>query len=686
MARRTLRRISRRLGGEGVEEAALCARALSSLLGRRPAGERLAGDPTALTRAALTARVLTLRDPVPWPNAVMRQLDPDDAAFLPVVGLHPVLAARERVRLGLPERTPVAHVDPLGWCSIEDGPGVSVWFGEGGQAWTLGRRPDEHASDAPPVVQERCAQGAGLLTRTRRGDLSLSLRHWPVVLDGEVAYAIEAVLELHAGAPRPVRLAFAMRPAGREGTAPMFHLTRDNKARWSVGGLPVLALQRPGDEVLTGTAATADPWHLFAGLVAGEAPLRPGPVDLRCGSGQCSAAEITRATLVPGEPLRRLAIFSPPAGVAASLVRTSARSLWAGAVADRKGLLAAGAEVELARHDPLLQACRDRLLVEPVPGNLPACLGAVALARLGFASRAADRLGAWLARIGRDGRGPKGEAEDSAVLAWAASEYVRWSGDRGWLQDHLQPWRRLLDRLVKDEAEAGGRPLFGPDGSVAWTATWRAAALLGSAAVLREVEPDHARWAIAGGHLREALPGLLGEAPWSAHPDRAADGSSAGLLTAAWLGLMPIEHPGVRLTVAHIRRHHWHGGGVLLHAGTHLAATSLWAAVASRLGEDVDPVGIIAELSSPTHALPTGRHPTRGALGRGDDYLSTALFVMLALDSVRVGRRSLRFTPDLRRARDLPTPFGRVDVDTLPDGRREVRSRWWGPAPTVSTD
>lgn len=686
ISRRTWRRISRRFGGEGVEEAAGCARALTSLIGRRPPGERLGGDPTTLTRAALTARVMALRDPVPWPNPVMRQCDPDDPAFLPVAGLHPVLVARERVRLGLPERNPVAHVDPLGWCAVGEGPSVSVWFAVGREAWTVGRRPDEAASAAPPVEQERLFEGAGLQTRTCRGGLSLTLRHWPVTLDGEVAYALEACLELEGPAPRPVRLAFVVRPAGREGAAPIFNLTRDLDARWSVGGQPVLALARSGDEVYAGTAADLDPWHRFAGLHRGEAPLRPGPVELSCPAGQCSAAEVVRATLTPGQPLRRLAVVAPPKGAPAALVRTSARSLWTGAVADRRGLLASGAEVELAAHADLLRACRDRLLVEPVPGNLPACLGAVALARLGFLRRAGDRLGSWLSRIGRDGRGPRGEAEDGAVLAWAAAEYVRWSGDRGFLQDNRAPWRRLLERLVRDEIEPGGRPLFGPDGSLGWTATWRAAALLASAQVLREVEPEHTAWAIAGGHAREALPELLGPAPWSVHPQRVADGASAGLLTGAWLGLLPLEDPGVATTLAHIRRHHWHGGGVLLHAGTHVAATALWAAVAARLDEELDGVGLVAALASPVHALPTARHPARGALGRGDDYLSTALFVMLALDAVQVGRRTLHIRAGLRSARDLPTPFGRIDVESPESGPRRVRGRWRGPAPVLTVE
>lgn len=682
MAGGRIRRIGRRLGGGNVEEAASCARALTAWLGRRPAGEILTGDPVSLSRSALTARVLGSQDRVPWPHPMMRQLDPDDPAFLPVVGMHPVLAGRERIRMGLPERTPVSHVDPWGWCAVNDGPSVAVWFGRDGVFWPVGRRPDEAGSRGFSVSQSR--SDPGLRTVCERGGLRLELHHWPIVLDGRVAFAIEACLETDSDEPLDVALAFAIRPAGREGSAPIFHLTRDTAGLWRVDDQPFLALARTGDAVYTGTRATLDPWHaLERGVPATD---RPGKVDVRCPAGQCAAAEVSQTRLASGKHWSRLAIFAPPQSAPQALARTSARSLWAGARADRAGLLAAGATFQLADHGTLLASCLDRLLLEPVPGNLPACLGAVALARLGFVRRAGDRLSTWLGRVGRDGRVPRGEAEDGAVLAWAAAEYVRWTGERGWLHDHRAPWRRLLDRLVRDPAEPGGRPLFGPDGALAWTAIWRAVGLLDSASVLRELEDDHASWALAGGAQREALRTLLGEPPWTARPDRAPDGSSAGLLTAAWVGLLPPDHPGVQATAAHVRERWWHGGGVLHMRGTHVAATVLMAGVRARTDDEFDPLGLVAPLGSSVGALPTARHPTRGALGRGDDYLSAALFVLLALDRVQVGRGTIRVRPGVVEVKDLPTPYGRIDVHTAPDGSRSLVGRWRGLAPKVSID
>ena len=78
---RRLHRLVSALGGNRVEEAAACARALTAIVGRMPTMELLPGGASAVTRAVLTARVMAAQDPVPWPAAVMRQLDPDDPAF-----------------------------------------------------------------------------------------------------------------------------------------------------------------------------------------------------------------------------------------------------------------------------------------------------------------------------------------------------------------------------------------------------------------------------------------------------------------------------------------------------------------------------------------------------------------------------------------------------------------------------
>ncbi len=680
-----LGRLARNLGGLRVEETASCARALTAMVGRMPSVELLPGGAAQVTRAMLTARVLGARDRSPWPNAMMHQLDPDDPAFLPTLGMHPVLAARDRTLLGLPEGDRVAWVDPGGWIGVGDGPSVTAWWAVDHHVRVVGRCPGQQRTvDCTRQVQARSDTGVGVRTTVENNGLEIVLVHWPLILEGRVAWALHLRATSTAEAPVAGRLALALRPMTAEGVAPIFRLERDREGLWKADGVPLLAMARPGTECFASDGRGADPWQAFLGACRRErAPLpNATPLDVRCPAGQASGVEVWPFSLRPGESTSAFAIIAPPAGTTSALLRTSAPTLWASANADRRGLLSSGCAVRLGEHQALLEACRDRLLTGPERRGLAASLAALALARLGFTRRAGDRLARQLSEVRRGGRMLGAGPEEPAALAWAAAEYVRWTGDTAWVREHSKSWCRLLDRLLEDAPQPGGQSLFGPDGSLRWTRLWRAAALLSSASVLRK-ESHHRAWALAGGAEREGLPELLGQAPWSASPDRAADGSAAAMLAAVWLGLVPASDSGVADTVAFLRERCWHGGGVLLGGGAHCAATTLFAAAVSRIDERFDALGTIAALASSTGALPTARHPARGALGEGDDPLAAALFVLLALDRVWVQRDRITVLPGLAAATDLPTPYGRLDIRTGANGRVHVVGRWRSRAPRV---
>ncbi|MCK6503760.1 hypothetical protein L6R53_10230 [Myxococcota bacterium] len=693
LARRGRRQLGRLLQREVVEDAAACARALTALVGRAPEGLSLPGGPSSVPRALLTGNALQVMAACPWPSAMMRQLDPDDPAFLPPLGMHPVLAARDRTLLGLPERGRLAWVDPLGWCGLGDGPAVTAWFGEGepgggGGCWPLGRAPDEaRAPESAPVEQRRGEGGLGVVTRGRRGSLELELSILPVVLDGAVAWALVARLRRLGGSAGPAHLSFALRPAGTEGVRPVFQLARDAAGLWTADGVPILAVGERGQHALLGSHGQPDPWALL-GAGGGGLQGAAAPGQVHCPVGLASGAEVYRAWLAPGQELARLAILAPPRRTAEVLERTSAESLWAGAQADRRGLLQSGCELVLSSHNHVLEAARQRLLVEPVDPDeavsLGGLLGAVALARLGFQRRAADRIAAGLARVRRDGtlEGAEGP-ETAAALAWAAAEHLRWTDASTQARATRRAWLRLVEGLVRAPLQAGGFALFGSRGSRRWSAIWRAAALVGCAAVLRDHHhvargEDATRWGLAGAAAAEELDGWLGDGPWTSARDRVHDGSAAALLAAVWLGVVSPQHRGVGPTLVALRQRQWHGGGVLLHGGAHIAATALLVAAEERRSPGLDQLDLVARLASPTGALPTARHPTRGAVGEGDDVLSAALFVLLAVERVQAGRGVLRLLPGLQRARGLPTPYGPIDVDS---GR--VRGQWRGAPPQV---
>jgi len=685
--RPSIRRLFRTLGGLEVDQAAACARALTAMVGQMPAVELLPGGPAQVTRARLTARALSAWAQAPWPHAVMRQQDPDDPAFLPALGMHPVLAARDTTLLGMPGDGPKAWVDPDAWAGVDGGPAVGVWFADAEGVWTMGRTPGTRV-DAP-ADQARTDSRVGVRTsRTVRG-VSCVVVHWPVMIDGRVAWVVHVRLSSVTDVPKQVRVAVQVRPATVEGMRPIFRLQRTADGIWQADGTPVLAFGRPGDAMVAGRLAhNDDPWEAFAGR-GHTRWSRPGRIDLRCSMGSCAGGEAWRATLAPGQSLSRYAILGPSRGVPVAVARTTAESLFKSANADRRGLLASGCHVRFA--DPpglpegtvnsLLDAVRVRLLIGRERGGLAGCVAAVSLARLGFVRRAGNRLAAELARVRRDGSYPGSEPEEAAVLAWAAGQYVMWTGDEAWLGEQKEAWARLLDHIITSDAPAGGRALFGMGGSSRWTRIWKAAGLISSAWVLRDHD-RHAEWTLAGGRIREAMRHELGAEPWSADAGRAPDGSSTAALVAVWLGLVSPTHPGVQPTLHHLRTRAWHGGGVLLQGGAHVAGTCIYAAVKALADDSYNPLGELVALASPTGALPTARHPGRGALGHGDDPLAAALFGILALDRVRAESRRLRLMPGLEHAENLPTPYGRVDVEAG-EGGRVVIGRWRGSPPRV---
>ncbi len=662
-----------------VEQTALCARALTGLVGRVPSMQILPAE--QMTRAALTGEVLRSQNPVPWPSSIMRQLDPSDPAYLPPLGIHPVLAGRDQTLVGIPGRKGHLWVDSIGWCGHGTGPSVAVWFGDETRGHTMGRMPGSAPEESDAVTQRRGDDGISVVSQCTRGSLVLTVHHWPIVLESQVAWVIYANLENTGDAELTVRLGFAIRPACADGAAPIFELNRDEGGLWTADNVPFLAMAQHGDAVLDGAHGRADPFHRFSGALDSGPPVAAGALSVQCPAGQATATEVFRATLKPHQAFAQFAVFRPPEGTPATLVRTSGNSLWNGAKADQRGVLNAGATFEIERHQDLLVACRQRLLMETGESGLAGMMSAVALARLGFVRRAGLRLGDFMNRVRRDGSLPGTDPSDGAALAWAAAEFMRWTQDTGWRSEHRLAWRRLLKRLADDPGTAGGQQFFGADGSARWTAMWRAAALLNGAVQLRDIDDLHGEWALIGGLAREALESLLGAAPWSATPGRVSDGGAAALLAVAWIGVFDPRHPGVLETLDHVRTHHWHGDGVLLHGGAHPVLTSILSVVEERARPDTapDPIDVLAALASQTGALPTATHPRRGALLDGDDLLGAVMFVLVALDRIKADRDHLCFSPDLVSMVQLPTPFGRVD---MVDGT--ISGKWIGRPPRIT--
>ncbi|MEC7985805.1 MAG: hypothetical protein VX278_11625 [Myxococcota bacterium] len=654
MARRIRKKILSLLRSKSeVQEAAASARALAAMLG---SGQRQDfADAVHVTRGLLTHKVIARRGDMPWPASIAKELDVEHPAYLPQIGAHLPVSARDAVVLGLVDLVGEARVDAWGWIGVLERPMITTWFRVDGTPYFLGKLPSA-STPSLQTQQKRSDDGHSIITTAQHSDFTIEIFHWPTIFEGEIAWAM--VSRIHAKKSIQVDLALIIAAMDRNGAHPIFNLSRDKKGNWFADGRPVLSLSSSGNSMVSSTWKRESLWSLFE---SGEARERVDAVDIHCSAGQASAAEIFRVELSPGHQFSQFMLL--PYKRIAPLRRLNETSLWRGAVADRKGLLNAGSYIDIGDEQWLLEQTRYRVLIDKGELSISRCLGVVALTRLGFIQVAGERLGFWLKTRRKD-------PEFASFLAWAATEFLLWSQEHSWRKAHETELREVLDSLSRGDIQASGHDIFGREGSLRWSEIWRIAALLNGVRALGQSDEDRHRWGLAGARAKEGLLQFLGESPWSCTPDRAPDGSSAALLAAGWLGLVPLEHPDLRKTVDFVSKRE-HLGGVLLHGGAHVGATAILLAIRQRENPKFNGAKVLAKMASSTGALPSVLHRERGALGAGDDALSAALFLLMVLDHILIQNHTIQIGCAIVSVRNMPTPFGRIDVH-----EKQASGRW----------
>ena len=656
MARRLnrLRKLLRRTAD--VQEGAACTRALVGLIGSNSLDNWI--ETVQLSQGLLTARWWQSQINVPMPRSLSKQLDPADASFLPPSSILQSLFSRGYTVLsdGGPKELSTAHVDEWGWFAPLQGPSLTVWCSDGEQWYCAGKLPLEAACQ--PIEQRLTDDGHGIETIMQAGKLQLEVLHFPSTLGrdakGRLPWTI--VYRVRAKEKCNAKLALAIRPMEMDGAHPIFNLNRRNDGMWLVDGTPFVMSQPAGRMSLTSKFGESDSWKRCQSL-NGSLPF-VSQVEVSCPIGQCSGVEIHQAALEEGELLSSMAVVHP-SRTTSSIRRSSPESLWRGAVEERKTLLSLGSQVELRHHQQLFERVQHRLLGEKGEMDYEGCLAALALGRLGFVQIAGERLGQWIETVDVSS---VLESESAAILMWAACEYILWTKERSWLVDHVAKMAEILNALSDGTCAAGGQRLFGEDGSTRWSEIWRVAALLNASRALRGMDVPHPRWALSGAMAQEQLLSNLGPAPWSPVAGRAADGSSAALLAAGWLRVVPFDEPALKETVDFLSNVLHYNGGILSKGGAHIAKTGMWLALRTQFDPSVDAVSTLATFASSTGALPAIRHQNKGALEEGDSLLSAAIFVFMVLDDVVMTKDGLKLGGLILRAHELPTPIGKIDI------------------------
>ena len=568
--------------------------------------------------------------------------------------MHIPVSARDGVALGLVELPGLALVDAWGWIQVEERPNITTWVRVNGKAHLLGKLP--YSSASLQLQQFRSDDGHAIITKGTHDLFRVEIFHWPAMYENSAVWVM--VSRIVAKRDIEAELALVLQPLGRSGIQPIFHLNRTGQGAWFADGTPLLTVSKPGSMFISSTWKDVSLWEKFC---AGDHHERLEPVSINCGAGLAEAAEVYYGQLKEGQELSTFSIL--PRKPVTSLRRLSEQSLWRGSIADRKGLLNAGSYIDIGKHQWLLEAARHRVLIDKGPLSLGRCLGVVVLARLGFVRIAAERLGNWLKK-------ESWSSNNAAFLGWSATEFLIWTQERSWFNAHEGAIRKLLDELVEQKQIASGQEIFGRDGSKRWYEIWRTAALLNAVHAVGKKSQDRHRWGLAGAKARADLLFLLGTAPWSAHRDRAPDGSSAALLAAGWLGLVPLHDPALQKTLEFVKKRS-HMDGVLLHGGAHLAVSAILFAIQQRMEVRFSGVNMMAAMASKTGALPKIIHRDRGALESGDDPFSAALFLMLALDNILIKDHEIHIGSDIVSLKNMPTPFGRIDV-----AHKKATGRW----------
>ena len=666
MARRLkrLRRLLRR--SADVQEGAACTRALVGLIGNNSLDNWM--ETVQLSQGLLTSRWWQSQINVPMPRSLSKQLDPNDASFLPPSSVLQSLFSREYTVLsdGGSKKLSTAYIDPWAWFTPLEGPSITVWCSDGDQWYCAGKLPLDSVSH--PMEQRLTNDGHGVETVMQAGKLQLEVLHFPSTLgrDAKGRLPWTVVYRVRAKEPCDALLALAIRPMEMDGAHPIFNLNRQNDGMWLVDGSPFVVTEPAGRMSLVSAYGEPDVWKQCQQL-EGKLPL-VSQVESSCSIGQCSGVEIHQGTLGTGELLSAMAVVYPSQTVS-SIRRSSPSSLWRGAIEERRTLLSLGSGVELSHHQALFERVQHRLLSEVGDLDYEGCLAALALGRLGFVQIAGERLGDWIGSVHID---TVLESESAAILMWAACEYVLWTKERSWLVDHIAKMTSILDILSAGVCAPGGQRLFGEDASSRWSEIWRVAALLNASRALRVMDVPHPRWALSGATAREKLPSVLGPAPWAATSGRAADGSSAALLAAGWLRVVPLDTSELQDTIEFLSNVLHHNGGILSMGGAHIAKTGMWLALRKQSDPSIDAVSILARFASSTGALPAVQHKSKGALEEGDSLLSAAIFTFMVLDDVVMTKDGLTLGGLIRRAHELPTPLGKIDIL---DGSIQQRAR-----------
>ena len=661
-----------------------------------------------------------------WPYWLVRQLDPDDAGYLPRA-MSPLLlnlGYRTWTGIGPVAGTEEAIVDPRGLVTPRPGGwSLDTWVWTGERLWAPSRlRAGAYEqSDDPsmPLV-------TGSFTA---GGLAVRSRTWATSSAGG-AVVVETEVENRGPARAGGLLVFSLRPYDPEGLSPVFDAAVAADGSLAIEGRAALAFSRPPSR--SAVCAHRD------GDVALALPELGAPRQTACAAGLCTAAAAFPLALAPGE--RTTVVATTPLGQSAPSAGELAR-VARDAAAIRRGerrswelALAEGARFEVpeARLAAALAAARKSLLllddgdrICPGPATYhqewlrDSAYLVTALDRLGLAARAQAKLAAYPRRQRRDGffLSQEGEWDSVGQALWTLCEHVRLGRDQAFAARLLPPVAKavrwlagVLRRAARHDGPARGllpagwsAEHLGPIDCYYWDDLWALAGLESAGWLAGQCgeQPLAAEAMRTAVRLRAALERALaadevrlGRPAMPPAPGRRLDGGMIGGIAALWpLRLLPPHDPRVTDSLAVLHERYFRDGAFLhpvVHSGFNVYLSLQVAHCHLLRGETAETWRIVQaclDLASPTLTWPEAVHPrTRaGCMGDGHHGWAAAELALLVRDALLVeDGATLVLTPAapaawaapgaVAGATGAPTAFGPVSFRTeaLAGGRLEL--------------
>ncbi len=659
-------------------------------------------------RGLINSRVVQHNLDWVWPYWIERQFDPKDVSFIPRAFslTHINLSHRNWTAVGYPDCAELPIVDPRGLLTpFLDGWSIDAWLmTEDGRTLLPSRTAEcRQRQDLDPDVR--------ITTETQGSGLQLSSQVWVQLEEGQPV----CKLHLQAGADHDSWLVLALRPYNPEGISFIHEISlSDERNAWII------------DQNRRATFSSPASHHQVSDYRKGDVFIHLQD-RIEHTSGRCDIGMATAAALFPVKagaatdmtvtiPLTAVAPASePPVPDAWNKERHGVCKLTC--PEPRYQFLYDAAVTSLILHSP------DDVYPGPFTYKRfwfrDSAFIIHALLCVGLTSRAKRALARFPKRQTVLGyfRSQDGEWDSNGQVLWILKRYFELTGepfDPNWKGPVQNGARWIMRKRLADDQNcphAGLLPAgfsaehLGLNDYYYWDDFWGIAGLHAAAAMLQELDPDHAQeftkdadaFALAVEHSLSGCAEQLQRPAMPASPYRRLDAGAIGSLACGYpTQLYAADDPRLLDCVEFLFARCFVNGAFyqdMIHSGLNAYLTLHVAQIMLRAGDPryLELMDAVADLATSTGQWPEAVHPHTGGgcMGDGHHVWAAAEWVLMVRNcfvreederlilGAGIPERWLAHNQPIHFG-PAPTSFGPLSLNITPDSGNSPRIEWQG--------